>query len=172
MRYDIRDNITNEQTPYCNHKYTVFPRSRALYYFHISPLRSRAHSIEPVTRGHSFEFSPFSPTFYHGLQLGLCNSPSQIGQPVVYNLTTICCTSPQSLQHLTTIFAAPHHNLCCTSPQSLQHLTSSPLHLTTNFTTITNSNLPYFIALWRKYGKLSTLLDNKRILQRWRQFYF
>ena len=98
-------------------------------------LRSRAHSIElkPQPAVNSFEVSPFSPAFYHGLQLGVGNSPPQIDQPIVNNLTTIfaaphhnlCCTSPQSLLHLTTIFAAPHH---WTSQRSLLHLTTSLLH--------------------------------------------
>ena len=57
----------------------------------------------------------------HGLQLGMRNSPPQIDQPIVYNLTT---TFAQSLLHLTTIFAAPRHYLCCTSLQ---------IHLTTIF---------------------------------------
>ena len=42
----------------------------------------------PQPAVNSFEVSPYSPAFNHGLQLGMY-SPSQIGQPIVYNLTTI-----------------------------------------------------------------------------------
>ena len=78
----------------------------------------------------------------------MLNSPPQIDQPIVYNLTTIFaaphhnlgCTPPLSLLHLTTIFAAPHykstaphHNLCCTSPQIHWTTPRSLLHLTTIF---------------------------------------
>ena len=93
----------------------------------------------------------------------------------------LCWTSPQSLLHLTTIFAAPHHDLCCTSPQIRPHhrsalttdlpspqirphhrsaLTTDPpsprslLHLTTNFTVPTNSNLALHLHCKSWYSNL------------------
>ena len=96
---------------------------------------TQTHNMQSI----HLRFHPSAHPLYHGLQLGMCNSLSKIGQPIVYNLTTIfaaphhnlCCTSPQYLLHLTTIFAAPHykstetqHDLCYTLPQSLQHLTT------------------------------------------------
>ena len=96
----------------------------------------------PQQAVNSFEVSPFSPAFYHGLQLGMRNCPPQFDQPIVYNLITIFA---HFLLYLTTIFTAPHRYLCCTSlqidwtsPQSLlapHHWMSrqSLLHLTTIF---------------------------------------
>ena len=120
-------------------------------------------NLNPQPAVNSFEVTPFSPAFLHGLQLGMCISPPQIDQLIVYNLTTIFA---QSLLHFITIFAAPHyktttphhrftglhHYLCCTSlqihytspqihwtsPQSLLHLTTifaAPHHRSTNLTT-------------------------------------
>ena len=97
--------------------------------------------------------------FYHGLQLGMCNSHSQIGPPIVYKCrnwpakkgpgllikafvpiwpanclikSALACTSPQSFLHLTTM-AVTHHNHFCSL---VLHLTTDPLHCTSPQTTL------------------------------------
>ena len=76
-------------------------------------LRSRTHS-NPQAAVNSYEVSPFNPAFFTWLATGHGNSPPQIDQPIVYNLTTIFA---QSLLHLTTNFAATKNsNLAYRNP--------------------------------------------------------
>ena len=116
-------------------------------------MRAQNHQQQSI----HLRFHLSAQPFYHGLQLGMGNSPSQFGQPIAYNNTEIrqtkgpwpagyayknlasqlfqrflcLLTSLQSSLHLATNLAAPLHKPCCTSPQSL-------LHLSTNFTATTN----------------------------------
>ena len=101
--------------------------------------------------------------FYHGLQLGMCNSHSQIGQPIVYKCRNWpankgpgllgmlikdfvpiwpanCLIKSALALHLTTIISAPHHNRSVTHHNHfcnlVLHLTTDPLHCTSPQTTM------------------------------------
>ena len=121
----------------------------------------------PQPAVNSFEASPFNPAFYIACNWSYVIAPlsltSHFFTTSSQSLHNFCCTSPQSLLylttifavphykstaphhnlclHLTTVFAAPHHDLCCTSPHIRPH--HDLLHLTTNFTAPTNSNMAY-----------------------------
>ena len=130
----------------------------------ISIARSGTSTLERITIC-ILRFHLSALPFYHDLQLGMCNSPSQIGLPIVYKCRNCpakkgpgllikafvpiwpanCLIKSALALHLTTIISAPHHNGCNSSQSFLQsgsaphhRSTPTPMHLTTNNTATTN----------------------------------
>ena len=125
----------------------------------ISIGRSGPSTLERITIMY-LRFHLSAQPFYHGLQLDMCNSPSQIGLPIVYKCRNCpakkglgllikafvpiwpanCLIKRALALNLTTIISAPHHNLSVTHHNHFcnlaLHLTTDPLHCTSPQTTL------------------------------------